>query len=44
VKVLIKAGALVNTKNNDGNTALMGASAKGDTDIVELLKAAGATE
>ena len=42
VKVLIKAGADVNVKNDDGDTALMRAEEKGHDEIVKILKAAGA--
>jgi ankyrin repeat protein len=34
----------VNAKNNDGTTALMFAEEEGHTEIVELLKKAGARE
>ncbi len=42
VKALIETGADVNAKNNEGYTSLMIASLKGYTEIVEILKAAGA--
>ena len=41
---LIKAGADVNAKDNYGNTALILAAAKGHTEIVDLLKSAGAKD
>ena len=39
---LIADGADVNAKDNRGKTALMMAVSHGHTDVVELLKAAGA--
>jgi ankyrin repeat protein len=42
VKFLIQKGANVNTKANDGSTALSLATAEGHQNIVELLKANGA--
>lgn len=42
VQVLLKNGANVNEKNSFGSTALL--SAEGHTEIVELLKRAGAKE
>ena len=42
-RCLIK-GADVNAKNNNGGTALIWASKKGHTGIVQLLKKAGAKE
>jgi ankyrin repeat protein len=42
VRGLIGAGADVKTKDNNGWTALMGASQKGHTEIAELLIEAGA--
>ena len=44
VKELIKAGADVNAKTDDGRTALSAAKERGNTNIVKLLKAAGAKE
>ena len=44
VKELIAAGADVNAKDDDGWTALMYAAEKGYTEIIEILKAAGAKE
>jgi len=44
VKKLIKEGANVNAKDKDGNTALMYAAFMGNTDIVKILKEAGAKE
>ena len=44
VKVLIDNGADVNAKGNQGYTALGLAASQGHTEIVEMLKAAGATE
>jgi len=41
-KALLAAGANVNAKDNDGWTALMYAAEMGRTEIVNLLKAAGA--
>ena len=41
---LIKSGADVNVKINDGYTALIYAKEWGTTDVIELLKAAGAEE
>ncbi len=43
VKLLINAGADVNIENHGGSLALMWASYCGHTEIVEILKAAGAT-
>ena len=43
-KLLIENGADVNAKDNDGVTALMQASENGHTEIVSLLKSAGAEE
>jgi len=44
VEALLGKGANVNAKDNDGATALMAAVHKGHTDIVQLLKKAGAKE
>ena len=44
VQVLLDSGTDVNAKNNDGTTALMFAEEEGHTEIVELLKKAGARE
>ena len=44
VKALLAAGADVNTKNNDGMTALIAATMYKRTEIVQLLKKAGAEE
>jgi len=44
VKLLIENGADVNVKDKDGMTALMYASEEGYTEIVSLLKNAGAKE
>jgi len=44
VRVLLDAGADVNAENNDSGTALMVAEDEGHTEIVELLKKAGAQE
>ena len=44
VKALLEAGADVNAKDNDGKTALMLADENGHTEMVELLKKAGAKE
>jgi ankyrin repeat protein len=41
-KILIKAGADVNAKDQDGITALMGAAEQGHAEIVNLLKRFGA--
>jgi ankyrin repeat protein len=38
VQELLQAGAKVNAKNNDGETALMWATWRGHDDIVEMLK------
>ena len=42
VKILLSAGADVNAENNDGETALDWAKEKGHSDIVRMLKRAGA--
>lgn len=44
LKVLLKAGADVNAKDKDGNTALKLAQERGNAKIAELLKSAGAKE
>ena len=44
VKYLLKKGANVNLRDNDGETALGAAKGKGYTDIVQLLEKAGAKE
>ena len=44
VKEPIKAGVDVNAKSNGGWTALMHAAEEGNTEIVKLLKSAGAKE
>ena len=44
VKTLIDAGADVNAKHNKGRTTLMVAAKKGHTEIMEILKQAGAKE
>jgi len=44
VKKIIEEGADVNVKSNNGYTALMGASQEGHTEILQLLKEAGAKE
>jgi ankyrin repeat protein len=44
VKLLLEKGAEVNAKDSDGWTALKRAQKRGDTQIVELLKAHGAKE
>ncbi len=41
---LLEAGADVNAKDNDGSTALMTGEEVGHTEIVEMLKKAGAKE
>ena len=42
VNDLIAAGADVNAKNEDGETPLYWPAVRGDTEIVEILRAAGA--
>lgn len=44
VKMLIDAGADLNVRDSNGSTALQRATRRGYKDIVELLKAAGASE
>ena len=44
VKLLIEKGADVNVKNKSGGTALESASFCGHTDIIKLLKKAGANK
>ena len=44
VKLLLDAGADVSKKSNDGWMALMLAEEDGHTEVVELLKQAGANE
>ena len=44
VQALLAKGAKVNEKNKDGKTALRIAEENGHTEIVELLKKAGAKE
>ena len=44
VKAAIKAGADVNAKANDGDTALIYAASLGYTEIVKILEDAGAEE
>ena len=42
VPLLLDEGADVNTKDNDGQTAIMWASASGYTDIMKMLSGKGA--
>ena len=44
IKALLEAGADVNAKGEDGKTALMIVEELGHTEIVDLLKQAGAGE
>ena len=44
VKALLEAGADLNAKDKEGKTALMYAKEKNHTEIVHLLKKAGAKE
>jgi len=44
VKALIDAGADVNLKGKDDRTAMMAAVRKGHTEIVDVLKRAGARQ
>jgi len=44
VKALLDAGTDVNAKDKDGGTALKFADSRGYTEIVEILKQAGARE
>lgn len=44
IEQLINAGADVNVKDEDGSTALMWAAKQGHTEIIQLLKDAGANE
>ena len=44
VKLLIQAGANVNYRNDSGKSILQLAEQEGVTEIVDLLKAAGAKE
>ncbi|MBO7605066.1 MAG: ankyrin repeat domain-containing protein, partial [Elusimicrobiaceae bacterium] len=44
IQLLLSAGADVNIKNRNGETILMTAIEKNNTEIVELLKSAGAKE
>jgi len=44
VKVLLKAGADLNAKDNRGETPLAHARSHNHTDVVDLLRAAGAAE
>ena len=44
VKVFIAAGADINAKNNEGQTALELASLKGHAETVNLLRQAGAVD
>jgi len=42
VKILLELGANVNVKDKEGRTALAYATVRGHTEIVQLLKQAGA--
>jgi ankyrin repeat protein len=44
IELLINAGADVNVKDESGSTALMWAAKQGHTEIIQLLKDAGANE
>ena len=44
VTTLLAQGADVNARNNKGTTALMAASTRDESKVVQLLKKAGATE
>jgi ankyrin repeat protein len=44
VKILLSKGVDINAKNNKGETALSIARGKSFSDVVKLLKAAGARE
>ena len=44
VLLLIEAGAKINTKDNDGNTALSLAIEAGNSEIIKLLIEAGAKQ
>ncbi len=44
IRALLGKGADVNVKSKDGHTALQRAKTKGETEIVKLLRQAGATE
>ena len=44
VKALIELGADVNAKHKNGATALMAAAGQGHTEIVDILKQAGARQ
>ena len=43
MNALIRAGAAVDIQDEDGDTALKAASRRGQTEIKEALRAAGAT-
>ena len=42
VRVLISRGAIINEKNNDGNSALHFAASYGKTEVMKILLSAGA--
>lgn len=44
VRMLLKAGATVNAKDHEGDTALSVANKAGHHDIVEVLRSAGGVE